>query len=397
MHNHRALHLLIAPILTLSAAATTLRVPADYPAIQPALDAAAAGDTVLVAPGTYRGAANRNLDFGGKDLILRSSAGAQATIIECDGAPHGIALSRGETRAALIEGLTISGADNYDIGGGVSFTFGASPTLRDCIISNNHSDVYGGGIHISSGTPLIENCVVRGNSARGHTGRGGGILCSSAEAEIRGCLIEENSAYQSGGGVFCWAASPSVSGCIIRNNSTGIRGGGVYCKVDSAPTFSNCIISDNQSSYGGAAYCYVNSTPTFSNCTLIGNRATDQADGIFIHVTSTPTLINCIMYDNEPEEFYVSGAQPTLRYTDIQGGWPGEGNIDADPRFIRYQGFDLLLGPDSPCIDTGDPTTSDTIYDNHPHWPAHHTDGPRADMGAYGGPGNSIWPQYWLE
>jgi parallel beta-helix repeat protein len=378
------------------ASAATLTVPGDYGAIQPALDAASAGDTILVAPGTYRGADNRNLSFGGKDLLLISSDGAEKTIIECDGAPHGIAFNRGETRAALIEGFTIRGADNRDIGGGLWLTSGSSPTLRACIVADNHSDFYGGGIYISSGRPLIEDCVVRGNSVRGHTGRGGGIHCSAAEAEIRGCLIEENYAYQSGGGLFCWAASPTVTGCIIRDNSSSIRGGGVYCKVDSAPLLENCIIRDNRSSYGGGAYCYVNSTPTFSNCTIVGNRATEIADGIFTHVTSSPTLLNCIMRDNEPEEFYVSGAEPVLRYTNIEGGWPGEGNSDQDPLFLRYHGFDLLPAPGSPAIDAGDPEMEDAIYDSDPRWPAGHVDGARADMGAYGGPNNGVWEEYWL-
>ncbi len=71
--------------------AASLHVPADYPTIQAALDAARVADTVLVAAGTYRGDGNRDLDFRGKDLVLRSEKGRDATWIDCEGTdkdPH---------------------------------------------------------------------------------------------------------------------------------------------------------------------------------------------------------------------------------------------------------------------------------------------------------------------
>ncbi|MGH9360794.1 MAG: hypothetical protein ACRD2T_02680, partial [Thermoanaerobaculia bacterium] len=53
----------------------TLRVPGEHPTIQAAIDAAASGDTVLLADGVHRGAGNRDLDFRGKPLHLRSENG----------------------------------------------------------------------------------------------------------------------------------------------------------------------------------------------------------------------------------------------------------------------------------------------------------------------------------
>lgn len=373
--------------------AATLHVPGDFATIQPALDAAAVGDTVMVEPGTYRGAENRNLSFHGKDLVLVSVAGATQTVIDCEGGAHGIRLDSGETRSALIEGFFVTGADSRDIGGGVVFAQGASPTLRACIVAGNRTDFYGAGIYVSTGAPRIEDCVIRANRAVGPTGRGGGILCSSAEAEIHSCLIEGNFARQSGGGVYCWAASPTLSACVIRDNETGIRGGGVYCKVDSAPSFENCLILDNRTAYGGAAYCYVNSTPLFRNCTITGNRAA-TGGGIFCHVTSSPTINSCILRDNQPEEIIVSGAEPTILYSNVQGGWAGEGNTDLDARFLTRHGWERLLAPASPCVDAGDPTREDAIYDSHPRWPDFYQNGARSDMGAYGGPGNRAWIQY---
>ena len=55
--------------------AATLQVPGDFGEIADAIAAAANGDTVLVHPGTYTGAGNRALDFGGKGLALVAAGG----------------------------------------------------------------------------------------------------------------------------------------------------------------------------------------------------------------------------------------------------------------------------------------------------------------------------------
>ena len=67
--------------------ATTIHVPADQPTIQAGIDAAADGDTVLVADGTYTGDGNRDIDFGGKSIVLKSENGPVLTVIDCEGNP----------------------------------------------------------------------------------------------------------------------------------------------------------------------------------------------------------------------------------------------------------------------------------------------------------------------
>lgn len=77
-----ALVMLSAP---LPVAAITIHVPADQPTIQAGMDAAANGDTVLVAPGTYTGDGNRDLLFPSKGLVVQSESGPRASIIDCEG------------------------------------------------------------------------------------------------------------------------------------------------------------------------------------------------------------------------------------------------------------------------------------------------------------------------
>jgi len=113
--------------------------------------------------------------------------------------------------------------------------------------------------------------------------------------------------------------------------------------------------------------------------------------GALYCLNSSPIVTNCILWGNLPDEIYVFGGSPIVSYSDVQGGWPGQGNIDESPLFTSGMGFDYLLLPQSPCIDTGDPALEDRLYDKHPRWPDWYPDGARSDIGAYGGPGNSWW------
>ena len=69
----------------------------------------------------------------------------------------------------------------------------------------------------------------------------------------------------------------------------------------------------------------------------------------------------------------------------------GEGNIDADPLFASYPGFDFLLRPPFPCIYAGDPGIKDRLNYSNPLCPGWYENGERSDMGTYGGPGNILW------
>lgn len=105
-------------------------------------------------------------------------------------------------------------------------------------------------------------------------------------------------------------------------------------------------------------------------------------------------MTNCILWGDTPDE--VSDANSTLNvtYSDIQGGWSGEGNIDADPCFANPGNGDYHLKSEagrwdtnnqtwikdtvsSPCIDGGNPN-SDWTGEYWPH-------GEHINMGAYGG------------
>jgi hypothetical protein len=172
-------------------------------------------------------------------------------------------------------------------------------------------------------------------------------------------------------------------------------GGGIFCQTGSSPTIIYNIIAGNSADSGGALYCRSNSSPVVAYNTISRNRGREKGGGIYCS-DSNPTLTNTILWGNrspEGSEIYISGSVPVVSYCDVQGDWPGMGNIDDDPLFRDPDGGDFHLQSitnpdcgdvaDSPCIDAGHPDSLDTILDC-----LHGLGTSRADIGAYGGNGS---------
>jgi uncharacterized delta-60 repeat protein len=121
--------------------------------IQRGLDLASiTGQTVWVANGTYTGTGNKNLDFKGKAIHLKSVGGAANCIIVCQSYWCGFYFHASETNTSVVEGFTIrNGADSGII------CYYSSPTITNCAITNNFTDWNGGGIRCESSRSLSEN------------------------------------------------------------------------------------------------------------------------------------------------------------------------------------------------------------------------------------------------
>ena len=336
----------------------TIRVPIDYVTIQAAIDAASDGDTVLIADGIYAGLGNKDLDFKGKAIKLVSENGPDNCIIDCEGSGRGFYFHNGERQNSVIFGLTIKGGQVGTDGGGIYCTF-SSPTITNCTISGNKCGVElwavgGGGVYFEHSSATITNCTISGNGCS--TGEGGGIYCEHSSVTITNCTISENRGGDRGpgGGISCRGSSLIITNCAIFNNRAGgnnVRGGGIFCD-NSSLIIINSTIFRNEARGGwvtsGGGIFYSSSSLTIINSTFFGNMA-DLGGGI-CSWDSSATITNCILWDNIPNQ--ISGVG-TVTYSDIQGGYPSEGNIDADPLFVDPKNGDYHLTSDSPCIDTG--------------------------------------------
>ncbi|NIV28738.1 MAG: hypothetical protein GWN58_04230, partial [Anaerolineae bacterium] len=140
---------------------------------------------------------------------------------------------------------------------------------------------------------------------------------------------------------------------VVLINNTAENGGGIYNWI-STPTLLNVTFIGNTATTGGGMDNRNGSDATLTNVVFSGNSASSNGGGMN-NDNSDPTLTNAILWGNMPEVqiFNVSSA-PAISYSDIQGGYTGTGNIDADPLFVDPDNGNLRLGRTSPAIDAGD-------------------------------------------
>lgn len=365
-----------------------------YYNIQDAINDSNNSDVIVVTVGVHTGSGNRDIEFLGKAITLQSIDPnnfdiVAATIIDPNGSeyePHrGFHFRNGEDANSVLAGLTITNGRYCFDGGAIRCFNTSSPTIRNCIITQNFSQGRAGGIYCDTSSPTIRNCIITNNVAT--RGYGGAIACF-------------------------YDSSPTIANCVIANNiaqGDGHHGGGVCCHDHSDALVANCIVTGNSAGHrGGGLYAYW-SSPTFVNCTVIGNMAL-EGGGIGSFRESNPSVINCIVRDNiAPDGNQLAlintsrvwqgtniPTEMTVSFSDIEGGqadacidhdctlhW-GDGNIDIDPNFVNPGYWDDANTPAEPnddffitgnyhllpisgCIDAGDnnsvPAYMDTDID----------------------------------
>ncbi len=354
------------------AGGNVIHVPGEHDEIQLAIDAASDGDTVLVGPGTYY----ENINFRGKNVVVASHfilAGDRSyvntTAINGSVSPDldsasCVTLCSGEDSSAVVAGFTITGGQGTNWvdpqypqytwrGGGGVFVFQSSPTIRHNLI--------------------VENTVAMVTGVDG--AQGGGALTYGGNPRLLNNMIADNRAEYGCGVVVDYSGAVVQNNVICRNTGGQAYGGGGFWSI------------------GNGEYPIVLENNTITENAVSGSGAyAGRGGGMFVWYGEV-TGRNNIIWGNTQSQggqiAEVSGGTALITYSDVEGGFAGDGNIDEDPLIAAPK---YLLGGGSPCIDAGDPSTScndpeDPANPGQAQWPAQ--GGLRNDMGAYGGPGSA--------
>ncbi|WP_440222968.1 right-handed parallel beta-helix repeat-containing protein [Dokdonella sp. MW10] len=390
-----------------AASATDRHVPADYPTIQSALDAAVDGDSVVVARGRYYEA----LRFPPRDIHLFAPEGPTLTTIDGQALDTVITFDGAPGRGAIVEGFTLTNGIDPDgnKAGGVHIGQGGSPIVRGNVIRQNWGGRGHGVSLIVPASPLIEGNEIRHNrTGPASSSSGGGIgLYASACPSSQPCVVEIRNNYIAnnvGGGIQLNGGRAHVIGNVIEYNQAG-RGGGISSVNGSASRIENNLLHANRAnSSGGGIYSSVSMGSTglvVVNNTLVANEA-ETASAIHSsgYDATSRVINNLVSATGASPAFFCDigsdGAGPVTRHNIVHapegtaygGACAGAdgmaGNQTAAPVFMGKDNF--RLQPHSPGINQGDNVESSqaTDLDGHARIADGHGDGVHTiDVGAY--------------
>ncbi|MDG2292669.1 MAG: hypothetical protein P8L37_08405, partial [Phycisphaerales bacterium] len=176
-----------------------------------------------------------------------------------------------------------------------------SPTIRNCIISDNNASIQGGGAYIENSSALIDACTFTSNDAYYE---GAGVYLQGGDATLTNCIISDNDSPKGAGvGVTLNSTNALLVDTVISGNTAnGDLGGGVYSHNGDQSYFLRCVITGNSAtSSPGGFYC--SGTPSLE-ATLVCGNSESQDSGNYINVNNSsiftsicPSLGACCVSD----------------------------------------------------------------------------------------------------
>ncbi len=357
----------------------------------------------------------------GEGIRVRGRAVIEDNVVRSNGIKSSYfsrGIRTGESSGFHFEPVVIRNNIIVGNGGGIRH-FGNTVEIRDNLIEDNLHI----GIDLNSeNEPIIEGNVLRNNSHRrslAHDGTGGALRIEySRGVQIKDNILEGNLAESSGGAISLYRSRASVTGNTFTDNRAMDGEGGALFALRSEASLLGNTFSENSAVDGGAiatdfagrlkvrecgfhgnrsdrlggalAVRRLRSTVDFRKNVVVDNQAGDSAGALYIHganiwardctfafnttlVPSRPQvvfedapnseLLGCIVWglDGSGPAMEAIGGTPTVAYSNIQGGWPGIGNLDLDPRFRDPANEDYTLEADSPCVDAGNPQATELL------------------------------------
>ena len=266
-------------------------------------------------------------------------------------------LANGDGRPTLIDCTFVDNVSSYK--GGAMANYDGSPPMNNCTFISNRA-VLGGAIYGADCVPLPTTCTFTGNNAE----KGGVVYNNDSSIILENCDLTGNWATE-GGVIYDDEGGSTLIDCTLSGN-TAINGGAVYSGGESYAGLNNCILSGNTADSGGVIYICDESDVKIIHCTLADNSANNgnsiACDSYQQQNPSRVEMTNCILWDGGNEIWNNDGSTVTITYSDVQGGWIGEGNVDADPLFVEpghwdtdgvWVEGDYRLRAGSLCLDAG--------------------------------------------
>jgi hypothetical protein len=359
----------VGPGVTRSVTCGTGLVCADG-RIQAAIDESSSGDTVLVYPGTYREFVN----FDGKSVSVISADGPGVTAI--DGADHAttVVFDDHERPGALLQGFTVEHGDP----GGISIGAGASPTIRNDVITANEACADGAGIEIDDGAPLISHNTISGNVAVGGCWGyvpGGGIYADGGAATIVGNEITDN-AMDAGAGIAVVSGRLTIEDNVIEDNNDLGSGGSSGLELfdsQSGTTITQNLVANNDGTGASASAVRI---ATLGPIVFTDNTVVADTEDYAVWIDSNsapPSLINNIIAGGTATPLACGPTYPVnpyLSHNDLSGASGPTGvcnglvfanaNLWAPPQFVNASALDFAEQPSSPTVDAGE--TADAVH-----------------------------------
>jgi hypothetical protein len=265
-----------------------------------------------------------------------------------------MANSGGAIYASPVEELTLTDctfAANYANTAGAIYTSGTF-NADGCLFDGNEASGTGGAVYTNGGGRMatLRNSTFSGNMAQ----RGAGLASMRAASTLYSCRFEGNNADTDGGGVWFESGPGALDRCTFMDNVS--RSGAAVFSQQAPLNAANCVFARNETlGASGAVHCLNADTVNLTNCTFAANAVTN-ADGAAVigDMVQDMELTNCILWNAGANEIVILGSgQASVRHSDVQGGFAGEGNMAVEPLFVDPRGYDLRLRLESQCVDAG--------------------------------------------
>ena len=350
--------LIISLLLSVTVlSANIINVPADYSTIQGGIDAASDGDTVLVSAGTY----NESINYNGKNIVVGSlylttqdTSYISSTIIDGDSSGSIVLFESFEDSTAVLNGFTFQNIIFYSEEGSQAIININESSPK--IINNRFDNFYlfqGGESAViyceNSNSLIMNNIFTDGTIGNGYV-LAGYILSKYSSLTISNNRIENGYVgfAEPSGYIVSIASENIIESNIIINTSMG------YCTVCATISIldgSDCIIRNNliSQAYGDGYGAVVASESQYvsNNNTFVSNSLG------YANLASDGVVSNDIIYGTSNPVYIDENSNIQVSYSDIEGGWEGEGNIDTIPLFCNPDSGDFTLAENSPCVGTG--------------------------------------------